>query len=386
MTSRVSDEEFVAHAMNVDDAYRIEKLLARGPGGVTELVSLDGAGVYVRKKMPAKLARRGVWSVLPECACPRLPRLLATYETPDWYVVVYEYVPGSTLEDVVERDGCFDATGAVRMIRDACEAVSALHAKGVVHRDLSPKNILIAADGVHVIDLGIARNIGTPSSRETATLGTHGFAAPEQYGFAEVDARSDVYSLGCLLGYAVTGLAPSESGSAEALADEGRVPASLASIVRRACSFEPSARYQSVDQLTSDLSVFLGEVPHAPAGRGHCATASRAFSRQGTIGGVSRDVFSHLRSRSHSVPFPAAHGGGVSTGGTSSEGGRAASMKKARDERGASDSKPDRPSRKRDAGSGDWKSTLARVVGLIAVLLFLFACFFLLLLYLSSRP
>ncbi len=47
MTSRVSDEEFVAHAMNVDDAYRIEKLLARGPGGVTELVSLDGAGVYV---------------------------------------------------------------------------------------------------------------------------------------------------------------------------------------------------------------------------------------------------------------------------------------------------------------------------------------------------
>ena len=116
------DDDFVAHSMNIDDAYRVEKLLARGQGGVTELVSLDGAGPYVRKKIPAKTARRQVWSILPECACSRLPRLLATYETPDWYAVVYEYVPGSTLEELVERGGGFDPLGAARMILDVCGA------------------------------------------------------------------------------------------------------------------------------------------------------------------------------------------------------------------------------------------------------------------------
>ncbi len=163
--------------------------------------------------MPAKLAHRDAWSILPECACPRLPRLLATYETPDWYAVVYEHVSGSTLEELVERGGGFDAAGAARMVRDVCEAVSALHAKGIVHRDLAPKSILISADGVHVIDLGIARSLATPPSRETTALGTHGFAAPEQYGFADTDVRSDVYSLGCLLGYARSrGLLPASRG------------------------------------------------------------------------------------------------------------------------------------------------------------------------------
>ncbi len=205
--------------------FRLPRLLATG--GVTELVSLDGAGPFVRKKIPAKTARREVWSILPECACFRLPRLLATYETPDWYAVVYEYVPGSTLEELVECGGGFDSLGAVRMILDVCEAVLALHAKGVIHRDLAPKNILIAADGVHVIDLGIARCCIDPPSRATAALGTHGFAAPEQYGFADTDVRSDVYSLGCLLGYAITGLPPGEPGAAEAMADRRRVPERL---------------------------------------------------------------------------------------------------------------------------------------------------------------
>ncbi len=371
------DDDFVAHSMNIDDAYRVEKLLARGQGGVTELVSLDGAGPYVRKKIPAKTARRQVWSILPECACSRLPRLLATYETPDWYAVVYEYVPGSTLEELVERGGGFDPLGAARMILDVCEAVLALHAKGVIHRDLAPKNILIAADGVHVIDLGIARCCIDPPSRATAAFGTHGFAAPEQYGFADTDVRSDVYSLGCLLGYAITGLPPGEPGAAEAMADRRRVPDAIASIVSRACSFEPSARYQSVSQMAGELSSVIGEPMRAVfevSGR-HDAEYSS----------TRRDLFTSLPRNTRESGFDAPRTGRFLAAHDPSGKNRGEVFGGAREAAGPSaTSGSKRSPKERSAESGAWKRTLARVLGLVFVLLFLLACFFLLLMYLSS--
>lgn len=66
------------HAMSLDDTYRVEQVLARGEDGITELVTIDGAGPFVRKKMRQELARRNVWSALTECSSPRLPRVEAT--------------------------------------------------------------------------------------------------------------------------------------------------------------------------------------------------------------------------------------------------------------------------------------------------------------------
>ena len=88
------DETRVSHAMSIDDAYRIEQTLSRGPRGVTELVTIDGVGPFVRKKIPRALAQRAVWAALAGCSCPMLPRVQATYETPDWFAVVLEFIPG----------------------------------------------------------------------------------------------------------------------------------------------------------------------------------------------------------------------------------------------------------------------------------------------------
>ena len=79
------------HAMSLDDTYRVEQVLARGEDGITELVTIDGAGPFVRKKMRQELARRNVWSALTECDSPRLPRVEATYELPEHFVVVYDF-------------------------------------------------------------------------------------------------------------------------------------------------------------------------------------------------------------------------------------------------------------------------------------------------------
>ena len=247
------NNEQVMHAMSIDDMYHVERVLARGKGGVTELVTVEGAGPFVRKKIPNELARRSVWSVLADCDCARLPQVEATYKTLDEFVVVYDFVPGDTLEALVKQAGPLDAAQAVSLALDICEAAGALHAQGVVHRDITPKNVVASSDGAHLIDLGIARLYAEGATRDTNALGTWGFAAPEQYGFKQTDARSDVYSIGCVLGYLLTGVMPDEDAYHDALADESAVPAHLRAVVERATNMEPSARYQSAMDLAAAL-------------------------------------------------------------------------------------------------------------------------------------
>ena len=247
------DDKQVMHAMSLDDMYHVEKTLARGADGVTELVTVDGAGPFVRKKMSIALANRGVWSILLACNCARLPKVEATYELPEQFVVVYDFIPGETLERLVSEHGHLDESVACARALEVCEAASALHALGVIHRDISPKNIVVAADGAHLIDLGIARMRVEGASRDTTSLGTWGYASPEQYGFAQTDARSDVYSIGRVLGFMLTGIQPDSEGYECALCNEGCVSPRMRAVIERSCAFEPSKRYQSVEELARAL-------------------------------------------------------------------------------------------------------------------------------------
>lgn len=241
--------------MGIDDAYHVERVLASGAGGTTELVTLDGSGPFVRKRIPAKLARRGVWATLVECDSARLPRVEATYEMPNEFVVVCDYVPGENLEQLVAARGHLDKKDALQIVAQLCEAVGALHARGIIHRDISPTNVIVAADGAHLIDLGIARFRVEGATRDTTQLGTYGFASPEQYGFAQTDARSDVYSLGRMLGYLLTGIMPAEGEKYEAaLEDDSLVSPDLRAVIQRASAMEPSARYQSAEALAAALN------------------------------------------------------------------------------------------------------------------------------------
>lgn len=243
------------HAMSLDDTYRVEQVLARGEDGITELVTIDGAGPFVRKKIRQELARRNVWSALTECGSPRLPRVEATYELPEHFVVVYDFVPGRTLSKVIETDGPLTPESTVSLGIELCEAAEELHRHGIVHRDISPNNIVAAADGAHLIDLGIARMRVEGASKDTTSLGTWGFASPEQYGFAQTDARSDVYSIGRVLGFALTGIRPDDETYEQALKSIlEHAPAKLVRAITRACSFEPSARFQSATAMAEALA------------------------------------------------------------------------------------------------------------------------------------
>lgn len=243
------------HAMSLDDTYRVEQVLARGEDGITELVTIDGAGPFVRKKIRQELARRNVWSALTECSSPRLPHVEATYELPEHFVVVYDFVPGRSLSKVIETDGPLTLEEATSLGIELCEAAEELHRHGIVHRDISPNNIVVAANGAHLIDLGIARMRVEGASKDTTSLGTWGFASPEQYGFAQTDARSDVYSIGRVLGFALTGVRPDDEAYEKILKKNlDNAPATLVHAITRACSFEPSARFQSAAEMAGALS------------------------------------------------------------------------------------------------------------------------------------
>lgn len=292
------NSEQVMHAMGIDDAYRVQRVLVRNANGVTELVTIEDAGPFVRKKMPLQSANRAVWAALVGSACSRLPQVAATYEMPDWFVAVYDYVPGESLADAVERAGALGANVAAQIAQDVCEALAALHALHIAHLDIAPANIILAADGAHLVDFGNARVLGSlnaasdgaadnataagaAASASSATgwgvasasrpKGTWGFAAPEQY-FYKADERSDIFAVGRLLGYTLTGVQPDDESIADfesALLDEDRVPAALRAVVERASRFEPSARYQSVDELSLAIS-------HALRGDGADAAADNA--------------------------------------------------------------------------------------------------------------
>lgn len=227
------DESQTLRSMVRDDAYQVIRVLADGPSGKTELVTLDGEGPLVRKSMPLAIANAAAWAAAMDIDEPLLPHIESLYRLPDKLVVVYDYVEGQSAAEAVEAAGPLAPADAAHVVCDVCRAVSALHERGVVHRDITPGNVILARDGAHLVDLGIARQQVQQRNRDTTTLGTWGFASPEQFGFAQTDARSDVYSLGKLLGFLLTGHKPDTAEYEDALDNPQLVDEPLAEVVRK---------------------------------------------------------------------------------------------------------------------------------------------------------
>ncbi len=157
------------------------------------------------------------------------PAIVAVYDTgeaetdagPLPYIVM-EYVDGDTLRDIVRSTGPMAPRKAMEVIADVCAALDFSHRNGIVHRDVKPANIMInRAGAVKVMDFGIARAISdasSPMTQTAAVIGTAQYLSPEQARGEQVDARSDVYSLGCVLFEILTGEPPFKGDSPVAVA------------------------------------------------------------------------------------------------------------------------------------------------------------------------
>jgi eukaryotic-like serine/threonine-protein kinase len=133
--------------------------------------------------------------------------------------IVMELVPGRSLRQVLDETGALPVTEAVAIASDICQGLEAVHAAGLIHRDITPANILLSGGSAKVLDFGIARADGSAAGTRTeGVLGTAAYLSPEQASGRPVGPRSDLYSLGCVFFEMLTGEPPFTADSAVAVA------------------------------------------------------------------------------------------------------------------------------------------------------------------------
>lgn len=174
--------------------YTVLKTLKESALGTTELVLGRDQKVYVRKCLynaayPVE-AVRGLKH-------QHLSHIVHAVGSENKAYLIEEYFEGETLDVLLQKKGCLDERSVIAIAEQVCEALLYLHQHNLVHRDVKPANILRQSNGrIRLIDLGSVRLCTAHGAGDTVALGTHGYAAPEQYGIESTDFRADVYALG----------------------------------------------------------------------------------------------------------------------------------------------------------------------------------------------
>ena len=197
--------------------------------------------------------------------------------------IVFEYVEGETLKDRIERMGQLPVDEAAAYGIEIGRGLAAAHARMLIHRDIKPQNVLIDTEGrAKVTDFGIARSLESDGLTKTGrVLGTTDYVSPEQAMGHDVDARSDIYSLGVLLFEMLTGDLPFKAdtivgvamkhvneGMPDVQARRPETSSALAAVIDRSTEKEPKRRYADMLEMLADLEAAL-EVEVARAGGAH---------------------------------------------------------------------------------------------------------------------
>ena len=215
------------------------------------------------------------------------PNIVGVYDTggeDGMHYIVMEYVEGPTLAEVLRREGRLDPDRAAAIAAEVATALHAAHERRLVHRDVKPGNVMLDRDGrVKVVDFGIARAAADDTLTQTGLiLGTASYLSPEQAQGLTVDARSDVYSLGCVLYEMLTGRPPFQGDTAVSIAYKhvneqpprpselnADVPPHLDEAVMRALEKDPDARFATAEAFRQAIAGGMNgaaTVPIAAAG------------------------------------------------------------------------------------------------------------------------
>ena len=127
---------------------------------------------------------------------PIFPKVIYCAEEDEETVVVEEFIQGVNLRDRLKREEYLTQDEAKSIILQLCDGLALLHDNNIIHRDITPANLILQGDSIKLIDFDIARTYKEGQAEDTQRLGTKGYAPPEQYGFGQTDARSDIYTLG----------------------------------------------------------------------------------------------------------------------------------------------------------------------------------------------
>jgi serine/threonine-protein kinase len=220
--------------------------------------------------------------------------------------IVMEYVQGRTLREILNEKSVLEPAEAARVTEGVLDALSYSHRMGIVHRDIKPANVMLTPEGdVKVMDFGIARAIADTAATMTQTqsvIGTAQYLSPEQAQGLPVDARSDLYSAGCLLYELLTGRTPFVGDSPVSIAYQhvGQAPqlasvhqpdlsADLDAVVLHALVKDRDARYQDAAQFRSDLAAARSGRPISSAAHGTATGAALGAGGVAVANGMGGD-------------------------------------------------------------------------------------------------
>ncbi|NBC18450.1 MAG: protein kinase, partial [Bacteroidetes bacterium] len=270
-----------AHVGQEIDGYRILDVLGRGGMGVVYKVkNLTLDRVEALKVIAPFLVRDDQFLRRFQIEARALAKIHHTNivtvhtlrESELGHYLTMEYVDGDTLADVLEAQGALPWKTALRIYNQLLEAFDYAHARGIIHRDIKPRNIMLTADEtVKVMDFGLAKFYLKQDVTQTAGVsGTLCYMSPEQIRGAKLDQRSDLFSLGLTLYEMVSGQLPfdrhdSQFGIQRAIVEEtfepphqrnSAVPERLSQIIMRALEKDPDRRYQRARDMLDDLQAF----------------------------------------------------------------------------------------------------------------------------------
>jgi serine/threonine-protein kinase len=210
------------------------------------------------------------------------PNIVGIFDRGEWdgtYYIAMEYVPGRSLKALVREQGPLDAVVAIDIVTQILQAARFAHARGVIHRDLKPHNVILDEEGrARVTDFGIAQAGASDMTLTGSIMGTAQYLSPEQAQGHAVSASSDLYAVGVILYELLTGAVPFDGDTAVAIAFKQvsaqplapstvnpETPAVLDEIVLRALAKDPAARYASAEEFIAALREARARLPAGPA-------------------------------------------------------------------------------------------------------------------------
>ncbi len=213
--------------------YQLIEVLDNDENGIVELVENEKGQRYVRRTMQGKVE---VYLALKQLSHKFLPEIISAEFDGKQTVTIEEYVNSKGDLSCLKDEG-----ELVNAFGELCEVLEFIHAREIIHRDIKPSNVLVADDGhIRLIDFDAARRYKEDSSTDTRFLGTKGYAAPEQFGFAQTDYTADIYALGVTMKNVMSEFSDTRK---------------YKGIIRKCTEFDPENRYKSAAAVKNSLMI-----------------------------------------------------------------------------------------------------------------------------------
>lgn len=205
--------------------------------------SLDDR-IYIKKVLDHE--NYSIYKKIQTLSIVNIPKIYELISLDDKLVVIEEYINGSSLKEILNKSKIISEDKVIKYTLELINIIDKFHScdSPIIHKDINPSNIMINNDGIlKLIDFDISRVHRNDKNTDTHILGTYGYAAPEQFGFNQTDARTDIFSLGVTMNMMLVGKLPNEE----------LYKGQLSKIIFKCIELDPDKRFQNVNELRGKL-------------------------------------------------------------------------------------------------------------------------------------